>query len=65
MRHLGQTLYLLGDRVIPGVKNRKQLIAFLSEQYGPGDVARVTVVTVKDRLRCTFASKVIIGADNE
>jgi len=65
MRHLGQTLYLLGDKVIPGVKNRKQLIAFLSDQYGSGDVARVTIVTVKDSLRCTFTSKVIIGADNE
>ena len=63
MRHLGQTLYLLGDRVLPGVKNRKQLIAFLSDQYGSGDVARVIVVTVKDCLRCTFASKVTIGAD--
>jgi len=63
MRHLGQTLYLLGDKVISGVKTRKQLKTFLAEQYGPDDLARVTVVTVKDRLRCTFASKVIIGAD--
>jgi len=58
------TLYLLNGKVLADIHNRKQLLQFLTDAYAPGDVAKIQIVTVQERLVCTFKSQVILGVDH-